>query len=163
MPSFDVVSELNMQELDNAVNQAAREISQRFDFRGTGSEVTLDKTKKTIKVLSNSEDKVDDIIGVLQSKAIKRGLDIKIFDVGKKEPASGMTLRCEVKLIEGIDKDNAKKITSFIKELPIKVQAAIQDEKVRVTSKKRDDLQEVMQALRSHSFDVPLQFDNFRE
>lgn len=163
MPSFDIVSELNMQEVDNAVNQTAREISQRFDFRGTNSEVTLDKTKKTIKIVSMGEEKVDDIIGVLQSKVIKRGLDIKILEVGKKEPASGRQVRCEVKLKEGIDKDNAKKITSFIKDLATKVQASIQDEKVRVTGKKRDDLQDVMQAIKGHGFDVPLQFNNFRE
>lgn len=163
MPSFDIVSEPNFQELDNAVNQTAKEIVQRFDFRGTGSEVTLDKTTKLIKILSNSEEKIDNILSVLQSKAIKRGLDIKLFDVGKKEPATGRTLRCEVKLKEGIDKDNAKKIVSYVKELGIKAQASIQDEKVRITAKQRDDLQTVMQSIKGKGFDLPLQYNNFRE
>jgi uncharacterized protein YajQ (UPF0234 family) len=163
MPSFDIVSELNMQEIDNAVNQTAKEIAQRFDFRGTNSEVTLDKTQKIVKILSVGEEKVDNIVGVLQSKAIKRGLDIALLDVGKKEPASGRLVRCEVKLKEGIDKDPAKKIVAFIKELATKVQAAIHDNKIRVTGKKRDDLQEVIQAVKGKNFELPLQFDNFRD
>jgi uncharacterized protein YajQ (UPF0234 family) len=163
MPSFDIVSDLNMQEVDNAVNQAAKEIAQRFDFRGTNSEVALDKTQKIIKILSVGDEKVDNIVGVLQSKAIKRGLDIALLDVGKKEPTSGRMVRCEVKLKEGIDKDTAKKIVAFIKELGAKVQASIHDNKVRVTGKKRDDLQEVIQALKDKNFELPLQFDNFRD
>lgn len=163
MPSFDIVSELNMQEVDNAVNQTAKEIAQRFDFRGTDSEMTLDKTEKLIKIKSNGEEKIDNILSVLQSKAIKRGLDIKILDVGKKEPATGKSWRCEVKLKEGIDKDNAKKIVAFIKDTGFKVQAAIHDDKVRVTGKQRDDLQTVMGAVKEKGFDVPVQFNNFRE
>jgi uncharacterized protein YajQ (UPF0234 family) len=163
MPSFDIVSELNMQEVDNAVNQTAKEIAQRFDFRGTNSEVTLDKTAKLIKIASNDEEKIDNIVGVLQTKAIKRGLDINLFDVGKKEPATGRSLRCEVKLKEGIDKETAKKIVAYVKELATKVQPAIHDDKVRVTGKKRDDLQDVIAALKAKSFDLPLQFNNFRD
>lgn len=163
MPSFDIVSELNMQEIDNAVNQTAKEIAQRFDFRGTNSEVTLDKTAKLIKIVSNDDEKIDNIVGVLQSKAIKRGLEISLFEVGKKEPATGRSIRCEVKLKEGIDKEMAKKIVAYVKDLPAKVQPAIHDDKVRVTGKKRDDLQEVISAVKAKGFELPLQFNNFRE
>lgn len=163
MPSFDIVSEINLQEVDNAVNQAAKEIATRFDFRGTGSEISFDKITKIIKLSSNSEDKIENIISVLQSKAIKRGIDIKSLKKNKIEPAGGQTMRCNLNLVEGIDKENAKKITAFIKDLKIKVQAAIHDDKVRVTSKKRDDLQEAIQNLKKQNFEVPLQFNNFRE
>ena len=163
MPSFDIVSELDFQEVDNAVNQASKEIASRFDFRGANALVNLDRSEKKIKISANSEQKVQDIIGVLQSKAIKRGVDIKSLKAGKIEPAGGMTHRCVLDLVEGIEKEQAKKITSFIKDLAIKVQAAIHDDKVRVTSKKRDDLQSVIQSVRAHSFEVPLQFNNFRD
>lgn len=163
MPSFDVVSELNLQEVDNAVNQAAKEIANRFDFRGTNASLEFDRPQKKIKISANSEQKVEDIIGVLQSKAIKRGVDIKSLKTGKIEPAGGMMQRCVLELVEGIEKEEAKKITSFIKETGLKVQAAIHDDKVRVTGKKKDELQAVMQSVRGHSFNVPLQFNNFRD
>ena len=163
MPSFDIVSELNLQEIDNAVNQATKEISTRFDFRGTGSEIVFDKVTKTIKLSSNHEDKIEGMIGVLQSKAIKRGIDIRCLKKNKIEAATGKTLRCTVTLVEGIDKENGKKINSFIKDLEIKVQSAIHDDKIRVTGKKRDDLQNVIQSLKGENFECPLQFNNFRE
>lgn len=163
MPSFDIVSELNLQEIDNAVNQAAKEVFSRFDFRGANPQVNFDRNEKKIKISANSEQKVGDIIGVLQSKAIKRGVDIRSLKAGKIEAAGGMTHRCVVELVEGVEKEQAKKITAFIKDLAIRVQASINDDKVRVTGKKKDDLQEVMQKINGHSFDVPLQFNNFRD
>lgn len=163
MPSFDVVSEIDLQEVDNAVNQTAKEIIQRFDFKGTGSEITYDKTLKKLKLLSNSEPKMATLIDILRSKAIKRGLDIRSLKVGKIEPTTGTQLKCEISLVEGIDKEAAKKITKFIKESGLKVQAAIQDEKVRISGKKRDDLQEAIQSLKAQDFEVGLQFNNFRD
>lgn len=163
MPSFDVVSQVNWQEVDNAINQAAREISQRFDFRGTQSSVTLDKTTKTIQLASNSADRLDVVLSVLQSKAHKRGIDLKVFKAGKKIPAGGQIFKQDVTLTEGIDKECARLVTSRIKELDIKVQPSIQGDQLRVTGKKRDDLQEVIAALKSAPFSVPLQFINFRD
>lgn len=163
MPSFDIVSEINMQEIDNSVNQTSKEISQRFDFRGTNSVIELDKKEKIIKILANSEQKIDTIFDLLQGKAIKRGLDIKCFDRQKIIPTTGTTLKLDVKLVEGIDKETAKKITTHVKECGLKLQAQIQDEKVRVTGKKRDDLQELMAQLKQLSLERPLQFNNFRE
>lgn len=163
MPSFDIVSELDLQEMDNAVNQTAKEVLSRFDFRGANPQVEFTRKDKKIKLSANSEQKVQDIIGVLQSKVIKRGIDIRSLKAGKIEPAGGMTHRCLIELVEGIDRDNAKKITSFIKDLPAKVQAAIHDDKVRVTGKKKDDLQSIMQSVKQQGFEVPLQFNNFRD
>lgn len=163
MPSFDIVSEVDLQEVDNAANQASKELFSRFDFRGANPKVEFDRKEKKIKISANSEQKVEDIIGVLQSKIIKRGLDLKSLKTGKIEPAGGMTHRCVVELVEGIEKEHAKKVTAFIKESGIKVQGAIHDDKIRVTGKKRDDLQEIMQKIKGHSFDVPLQFNNFRD
>ncbi|OVE82519.1 YajQ family cyclic di-GMP-binding protein [bacterium K02(2017)] len=163
MPSFDVVSEINFQEVDNAVNQTSREISQRYDFRGTDSKIELDKNTKIIQLVSNSENKIDNIIDVLYAKAAKRQIDLKTFQTGKTESAGGMTKKCAITLAEGIDKDSAKKIVKFIKELKTKVQAAIHDDKVRITGKKRDDLQDIMGELKSKDFELPLQFNNFRD
>jgi uncharacterized protein YajQ (UPF0234 family) len=163
MPSFDVVSELDLQEVDNAVNQTSKEISQRFDFRGTDSKIEFDRNTKCINLISNSEEKIENIVSVLQSKAVKRSIDLKAFHVGKPSPMTGNLHKCAVKLIEGIEKETAKKITKYIKDLKLKVQAAIHDDKVRVTGKKRDFLQEVIGELKNHNFEVPLQFNNFRD
>lgn len=163
MPSFDVVSELDLQEVDNAVNQASKEISQRFDFRGTDSQIEFDRTTKTINLVSNSEQKIENIVSVLQTKAVKRSIDLQSLNIGKTNPLSGSKHKCVIQLMEGIEKEAGKKITKFIKDLKVKVQAAIHDDKVRVTGKKRDDLQEVIEALKGHNFELPLQFNNFRD
>ena len=163
MPSFDIVSELNMQEVDNAIHQTSKEIATRFDFRGSNAEISLDKTKKTITMTVNSEQKLESLLSVLQSKAIKRGIDIKCLDVQKAEPRGGNMWKQDIVLKEGIDKEFGKKINVFIRDLQMKVQSSIHDDKVRVTAKQRDDLQAVMQALRAHTFDLPLQFNNFRD
>lgn len=163
MPSFDVVSEMNLQEVDNAVNQTAKEILNRFDFRGTESHLSLDKDKKLITILSNAEQKIETVVDLLRGRAIKRGIDIKGLEVGKTAPTAGRQVRCDVKLVTGIETSAAKKITTFIRDSKLKVQAQIQGEQVRVTGKKRDDLQEAMTLLRGQDFGLPLQFNNFRD
>lgn len=163
MPSFDIVSEIDFQEVDNAVNQAEKEVSYRFDFKGLNPKFEFDRNKKTIILKADNEGKIDDMISVLQSKAIKRNLDIKALKVDKIIPAGGKTFRTTITLVEGIDKEIAKKITKHIKNLKMKVQPAIQDDKIRVTGKKIDDLQETIQILKQENFDLPLQFTNFRD
>jgi uncharacterized protein YajQ (UPF0234 family) len=125
--------------------------------------LSLDKDKKIIVILSNAEQKIETVVDILRSRAIKRGLDIKGLEVGKPTPAAGRQLRCEIKLITGIAAEVAKKITTFIRDSKIKVQAQIQGEQVRITGKKRDDLQEIIGLLRGQDFGLPLQFTNFRE
>lgn len=163
MPSFDIVSELDLQEVDNAVNQTSKEISQRFDFKGAQALIEFDKTLKTITLTANSEQKVENILSVLQSKAVKRGLDLRCFDFTKPTPITGGKFKSPIKLIEGIEKDIAKKIIKHIKDSELKVQASIHDDKLRVTGKKRDDLQDVIASVKAANFEVPLQFDNFRD
>ena len=162
MPSFDIVSEVDMQEVDNAVNQAAKEISTRFDFRGSNTKVQLDKTKKSIMIHAGDEIKLRSVHTILESKMVKRGLDLRILDYKDKEEASGREVRQTLLLKEGIEKDSAKVITKKIKETKLKVQAQIQDQQVRVTGKKIDDLQDVIQMLKEANVDFPLQFINMR-
>ncbi len=161
MPSFDIVSEINLQEVDNAVNQAKKEILTRYDFKGSKSDLVLDK--EGIHLTSDNEEKMKSVVDVLQSKAIKRGVSLKSFDTGKVELAAGNTVRCLVKLIKGIETEKAKELVKMIKGLNLKVQAAIEGEKLRVSGKNRDDLQQVIQFLKSKDFPLPLQFNNFRD
>jgi len=161
MPSFDTVSEVDKQEIDNAVNQVRKEILQRYDFKGVKTEITLEKD--LIKVLTGDETHMKATQDILMSKAVKRGIDLKSLEIGKTEPAGGQMVRCEIKVIEGIETEKAKKIVVAIKESKLKVQAQIQDNQVRVTGKKRDDLQEVMTLLRAKDFSLALQFKNFRD
>jgi len=163
MPSFDIISEVDLQEVDNAVNQVSKEISQRFDFKGSESKIEFDRTAKTINLVSNSEKKIDDIKSVLYSKATRRQIDLKVFNSGKTTPLTGSMHKCIITLVQGIEKELARKIVKFIKELNLKVQAAIHDDKIRVTGKKRDDLQAVQSAVKSHDFELPLQYDNYRD
>ena len=161
MPSFDIVSELNLQEVDNAIHQARKEILTRYDFKGSRSEITQDK--EGVHLASIDEYKMKTLIDVLQSKAIKRGVSLKALDFGKIEPAAGSLVKCLVKLVQGIETEKAREIVKMIKELNLKVQAAIEGEKIRVSAKKRDDLQVVIQTLRAKDFPIPLQFTNFRD
>lgn len=161
MPSFDAVSEVNHQEVDNAVNQATKEIQQRYDFKGTKTEIRLDK--ENIHVVSDNETKMKAVIEILQTKAMRRGIDIKSLSIGKIEAAGGQLVKCDIKVLEGIETEKAKKITQAIKDSKLKVQAQIQDNQVRVTGKKRDDLQEAIALLREKDFGIPLQFKNFRD
>lgn len=160
MASFDIVSEVDMQEVDNAVNQAIKEIQQRYDFRGSKSEIQWDK--KEITILGDDEYKMGAMKDVLQTKMHRRNIDIKSLDFSEIEPAGGQMLRQKVKILQGIDKEVAKEITKAIKESKLKVQAQIMDDKVRVTSKSIDGLQETIAFVKSRGFKVPLQFNNMR-
>lgn len=161
MPSFDIVSTINMQELDNAVNQAQKELATRYDFRGSKS--TIDWDKKTIKLTSDDDFKMKALVDIVVTKALKRGVDIKALDVGKTEPAGGSLVRCEIKPKEGVPQETAKAIVKDIKAADLKVQAQIQENQVRVTGKKRDDLQTAIAAVRAKDYGLPLQFVNFRD
>ncbi|MCB1197151.1 MAG: YajQ family cyclic di-GMP-binding protein [Deltaproteobacteria bacterium] len=161
MPSFDIVNELNMNEVDNAVNQAAKEIQQRYDFKGSNS--TVEREEKIIKINSQDEAKVNAVIDVLQSKMAKRGISIQSLDIGKVEPAGGGRAKVEIKLKEGIDKEQAKNIVKKIKDTKLKVQPSIQGDTVRVSGKKIDDLQEVIGFLKGEELSIPVDFQNFRD
>ena len=160
MPSFDIVSKVEMQEVDNAVNQTIKEIAQRYDFKGSKSEVALEK--EGIRVLTEDDFRLKAIVDILQSKFIKRGLSLKSLQYGKVEPASGAMVRQMITIQQGISKEKGKEIVAAIKETRLKVQAQIQDDQVRVTGKNIDDLQEVIQALKGQDLGVEMQFLNFR-
>ena len=159
-PSFDVVSRIDQQELDNALNQARREIENRFDFKN--SKTTIESDGKKITIVSDDELKMRNVIDVLQGKAVKRGIDIKAFDLGELEPAFSGTVRRVITLRNGIPKDKSKTIMERIKALKLKVNAQYQDEQIRVSGKSRDDLQKVIADLKSMDYELPLQFINYR-
>jgi cyclic-di-GMP-binding protein len=158
--SFDVVSRIDQQELDNALNQARREIENRFDFKN--SKTTIENDAKKITVVSDDEMKMRNVIDVLQSKATKRGIDIRAFDMGELEPAAGGTVRRVISLRVGIPKEKSKPLMERIKTLKLKVTAQYQDEQIRVSGKSRDDLQKVIAELKAMDYDLPLQFTNYR-
>jgi cyclic-di-GMP-binding protein len=160
MPSFDIVSKVDIQEVDNAVNQTIKEIAQRYDFKGSKSQVTLEKD--AIKVLADDDFRLKAIIDILQSKCIKRGISIKSLDYGKAETASGGMVRQNIAIRQGIAKEKGKELCAIIKETKLKVQGQIQEDQVRVTGKNIDDLQEIIQLLKGKDLDVELQFINFR-
>jgi uncharacterized protein YajQ (UPF0234 family) len=160
MPSFDVVSKLDHHEVDNAVDQAKREVGTRFDFKDTGTEI--EKNQDGISIKANSEGRVEGALKVIEDKMIKRKVSLLALDPQKPQQ-SGQTWRQLVKLKEGVDTDHAKQIVKTIKDSKIKVQAAIQGDLVRVTGKKRDELQEVIALLKRTDLGLPLQFINFRE
>ncbi len=161
--SFDIVSEFDKQELVNAVDQVKREISSRFDLKGSNSDVILD-SDKTITIITNDEMKLKNIIDILQSKMIKRSLSIKILDPQPIENALGGNVRQIFNLKKGLTQEIAKKIVADIKNTKLKVQASIQGEQVRVSGKDKDDLQAVIKTLRANeeNYNVPLQFQNYR-
>ena len=162
MPSFDVVSELDMQEVRNAVDQAQREIATRFDFKNTGS--TIDLTPKTIDLETESEPRLEALHQVLEEKLVRRKVSLKALEYGKIEEASKGAVRQSVALNVGISSDKAREIGKFVKELGLKgVQHQVQGDQLRITGKKRDDLQNAIASLREHDFGVPLQFTNFRD
>ncbi|NGQ97317.1 YajQ family cyclic di-GMP-binding protein [Brevibacillus sp. SYP-B805] len=158
--SFDIVSKVDLSEVTNAIHIAKKEIENRFDFKGSKSEITLEKEE--IVILSDDEYKLGQVKDVLLGKLIKRGVSIKNLDYGKIEPAAGGTVRQRVKLIQGIDKENAKKITAIIKETGLKVKANIQDDQIRVTGKSKDELQAVIAAIRKADLPIDVQFINYR-
>tara|TARA_Y100001970_G_scaffold79438_1_gene101094 strand:+ start:5442 stop:5930 length:489 start_codon:yes stop_codon:yes gene_type:complete len=162
MASFDVISEIDMQEVRNAVDQAAREVGTRYDFKDTGSEITLNDT--AISLLSSSEDRLNALRQVLEEKLVKRKVSLKALSYGEVEDAAGTSVRQAVVIQAGISSDKAKELNKFIKGLGIKgVQSQTQGEQVRVISKKRDHLQTVISKLKEVDFDLPLQFENFRD
>jgi len=163
MPSFDVVSQFDVQEVRNAVDQASREATTRFDFKGTGSSVEL-QGEESILLRSQSEDRLNALRTVLEEKLVKRKVSLKILDPGKVEEASGGTARQAIALKAGISADKAKELHKFIKGLDVKgIQSQTQGDQLRVTGKSRDSLQEVIAALREGDFGVALQFENFRD
>ena len=160
MASFDIVSEINMQEVDNAVNQAKKELGNRYDLRGGSCEIICEKEVITLK--ANDEMKINAVRDILQGKLHKRGVEISSLKFEKPEPIGGMMLKQVGKLIQGIDKEKAKEIVKSIKESKSKVQAQIMDEQIRVTSKSIDDLQETISYCKQQKFGLPLQFTNMR-
>ncbi|KZN51436.1 YajQ family cyclic di-GMP-binding protein [Pseudoalteromonas luteoviolacea] len=160
MPSFDIVSEIEMTEAKNTVDNANRELETRYDFRGV--EASIELKEEVIQLKSESEQQVMQLFDMVVGKAAKRGLDVGCFEL-KDVERSGKTFARKVALKQGIDKDMAKKVVKLIKDSKLKVQAAIQGEEVRVTGKKRDDLQEVMQLIRTSDLGQPFQFKNFRD
>jgi len=162
MPTFDVVSELDMQEVRNAVDQASREVSTRFDFKGTDS--TIELKDATIELATESESRLTALTQVLEEKLVKRQVSLKAVSYGKIEEASKGTVRQTVTLNSGISSDKGKEIGKFLKELGLKgVSHQVQGDQLRVSGKKRDDLQAAIQAMKEHDFGVPLQFTNFRD
>src|SRR5665213_467631 len=158
--SFDVVSKIDRQELDNALNQARKEIEGRFDFKNSKTEITSDD--KTITIVSDDGLKMKNVVDIVQAKAIKRGIDIKALELGKVDSAALGAVRQVITLRNGLPKDKSKILTEKIRSLKLKVTSQIQDEQIRVTSKSKDDLQTVMNELKSMTFDFPLQFVNYR-
>jgi uncharacterized protein YajQ (UPF0234 family) len=162
MPSFDIVVQNDLQEVDNAVNQARKEISQRYDFRGSKSSIDWDK-EQTFTLVGDDEYKLSAVLDVLQSKLVRRGVSIRNLEYGAVEPAADSTVRQKVTLQSGIPTEKAKTLVKSIKVLKLKVQAQIMDDQVRVTGKKRDDLQAVIQHAKSEDVGLELQFVNFRD
>jgi uncharacterized protein YajQ (UPF0234 family) len=158
--SFDVVSRVDAQELDNALNQARQEIAGRFDFKN--SKTSIENTPTSITIVADDELKMRNVIDMIQGRAVKRGISLKAFEFGKPEPAAGQTVRVTVKVRSGIPKDKSKPLLEAIKAAKLKVQAQFQDEQLRVSGKNKDDLQKVQELLRNLDFELPLQFVNYR-
>lgn len=161
MPSFDVVCEINMHEVTNAVDQVAKEITTRYDFKGSQSSIELNEA--LITVIGDSDNRLNTITEILRAKFVRRGLEPKSLDYADPEAAGGGTRKQSISIKQGIDKELAKKIVGLIKQEKMKVQAAIQGEAVRVTGKNRDDLQAVIALLKQMDADRPLSFNNFRD
>jgi hypothetical protein len=161
MPSFDIVSEVDKHELSNAVDQANRELANRYDFRGTDAKV--DQSDKLLTLHADSDFQLDQLLDILRMKLVKRGIEVSCLEV--KDPlGNGKMRKQDVIVREGVDKDLSRKIVKMIKESKVKVQAAVQGESVRVTGKKRDDLQAIIALLKGNdSLEMPLQFNNFRD
>ena len=160
--SFDVVSTVDMQEVDNAYQQAKKELSQRYDLKGSGAELSLDKQKKTITVAAPADFVARQVIDIMGSKLIKRGIDLTAVKWGDPQPATGQSVRQTATIVEGIDKETAGKINKDIKAQKLKVKVTIEGDKLRVTSASRDTLQEVIAFLKGQDYGQPLQYVNYR-
>ena len=163
MPSFDIVSTFNIQEVDNAINIAAREVTTRYDLKDQQCQITFNKQDKTIMIQAANEMALNAVADILKNRSIKRGLSIKVYEFLTVENATGMSVRQTINLKEGINKENSKKINTFIKNLKLKVQSQIQGEQLRVTAKKIDDLQFIIEKLKKSSIDIHLDFVNFKK
>ena len=163
MPSFDIVSKFDMQEIDNSVNIVKRDIANRYDFKGSNSTIDLNKNDKQIKIEAGSSMQREAIVDMLKNRTISRKVSLKVYDFKDEESASGMMVRQYINLKDGISKDQSKDINKIIKNYKMKVQSQIQGEQIRVTGKKIDDLQDVMQKLKSEKIDIALQFINFKK
>ena len=161
--SFDLVSEVNMQEVDNAVQQAKKELAQRFDFKGSDSSIDLDKAAKTITLKTENEYRLKTLVDLLQTKCVKRGVSLKALQSGKLESGMvGGSVKQVITIQSGIPQDKAKEIVKFVKDLKMKVQPQVQSDQVRVQAPKIDDLQMVIQTLKKQDFGLDVQFVNFR-
>ena len=161
--SFDVTTGVDLQEVDNAVNQAQKEVAQRYDFKGANVSIEYQRAEGLLLLVADSDFRMEQLWDVVQTKLIKRHVPVKNLDVGETKPAGGDTVRREVKLKMALDSDTAKKVAAAVKEAKLKkVQAAIQGEQVRVSGPSRDDLQQAMTLLRSQDFGVELKFGNYR-
>ena len=161
--SFDVTSTIDFQEVDNALNQARKEVGQRYDFKGATADVDLNVADKTLTLTTSDEMKMNALWEILQTRLVRRGVAIKNFKVGDSQPAAGGTVRRVIDIQQGIPIEAAREIVKFIKDQKLKkVQAAIQADQVRITSASKDELQETMRQLREHDFGVALQFGNYR-
>ncbi|MEK6538390.1 MAG: YajQ family cyclic di-GMP-binding protein [Nitrospirota bacterium] len=160
--SFDIVSKIEMQEIKNAIEQAMKEVAQRFDFKGSKSEIKLEEKNNEILVSSDDEYKLKSLLDILQSKLVKRGISLKALTYEKIESALGGTVKQNIKLQQGIPSEKAKEVIKVIKETRLKVQSQIQGDQVRVTGKNRDDLQAIIKLLRERDFEIDMQFINYR-
>jgi cyclic-di-GMP-binding protein len=163
MPSFDIVSEVNHVEIRNALDQANKEITNRFDFKGSDARVELDEKEKALTAFADDEFKLRQVRDVLTGKLAKRGVDIRALEPGKMEPISGNKVKETIKVREGIEQERAKGVVKLIKDAKLKVQASIQGDLVRVSGAKKDTLQDAIALIRKSVTDIPLQFKNFRD
>ena len=161
MPSFDIVSQVDLQEVDNAVNQTLKEVGTRYDFKGSRVEIVFDK--ENLNLVAGDDYKMKALIDMLQGKMAKRGVSLKAFPFGPVEPSVGTTVKCAAKMVQGVSQEVAREMVKWIKGTALKVQAQIQGEVVRVTGKKLDDLQQVIAGLRAKDWPISLQFINFRD
>ena len=161
--SFDITSPIDFQEVDNALNQARKEVGQRYDFKGAKADITLNATDKTLTLITDDDFKMNALWEIVQTRLVRRGVPLKNFKVGDTEPAAGGAVRRVITIQQGIPIESARDIVKFIKDRKLKkVQASIQGDQVRVSSPSKDDLQEAMRALREQDFGVALQFGNYR-
>jgi hypothetical protein len=161
--SFDITSPVDFQEVDNALNQARKEVAQRYDFKGAKADIALSAAEKTLTLTADDEFKMNALWEIVQTRLVRRSVPIKNFKVGDSEPAAGGTVRRVIPIQEGIPIEAAREIVKFLKDQKLKkVQASIQGDQVRVTSPSKDELQDAMRSLREHDFGVALQFGNYR-
>lgn len=162
MPSFDIVSKVDLQKLDNAINNARKELANRYDFHGSKTSIELDKKNLSLQVVTENEMKMKAVEDIIITRMVKQSLDPASLDFGKEHYASGNMVRKDIKIKQGIDKDTARQIVKVIKDTGMKVQPSIMDEQVRVTGKKIDDLQKIITVIKASSVKLPLQYENFR-